>query len=279
MCPRAAPGRLRSPSGRVTGRRLFGLALGAAVGLTVAFLALPIVALVTHTSPGHLLDALGDPSARDALWLSLQTGAAAIVLIVLVGTPAAWVLATRRFRGRSAVVTLVELPLVLPPAVAGLALLVAFGPRGLVGETLRDAGILLPLHTAAVVVALVFVAAPFHIRQAQASFAALDPSVLEAARTLGASPARTFLRIAVPLAAGGLATGVALALARALGEFGATLMFAGSLRGVTQTASLAIYDRFGSDLDGALALATVLVAFAAALLVVVRTAGERHAAG
>ncbi len=262
----------------MTARRLFPLALAAAVGVTVAFLALPIVALFVHTSPAHLVGALGDPSARDALWLSLQTAAAAILLIVLFGTPAAWVLATRRFRGRSAVVSLVELPLVLPPAVAGLALLVAFGPQGLVGDGLRGAGIVLPLHTAAVVVALVFVAAPFHIRQAQSSFAALDPAVLEASRTLGASPARTFLRIAVPLAAEGLAAGVALALARALGEFGATLMFAGSLRGVTRTASLAIYDRFGSDLDGALALSTVLVAFAAALLVVVRLAGERRAA-
>lgn len=258
--------------------RLFPLALALATGLMVAFLGLPVVALFTHTSPGHLLDALGDPSARDALWLSLETSGIAIAVIVVVGTPAAWLLATRRFRGRALVVTLVELPLVLPPAVAGLALLVAFGPQGLVGGTLRDAGIVLPLHTAAVVVALVFVAAPFHIRQAQAAFAALDPALMEASRTLGASAARTFVRVAVPAAAGGLATGAALALARALGEFGATLMFAGSLRGVTRTASLAIYDRFGSDLDGALALSAVLVAMAASLLVVVKVTGERRAA-
>lgn len=258
--------------------RLFPLALAAATGLTVAFLALPVVALFTHTSPGQLLDALGDRSAQDALLLSLETAGIAILIIVLVGTPAAWLLATRRFRGRALVVTLVELPLVLPPAVAGLALLVAFGPRGLIGGTLQDAGIVLPLHTAAVVVALVFIAAPFHIRQAQAAFAALDPSLAEASRTLGATAARTFVRVAVPAAAGGLATGAALALARALGEFGATLMFAGSLRGVTRTASLAIYDRFGNDLDGALALSAVLVALAAALLVVVKLVGERHAA-
>ena len=257
----------------------FGAALAAATGLTVAFLALPVAALFTHSSPGQLLAELDDPAARDALWLSIETSAIAIALIVVVGTPAAWALATRRFRGRSLLITLVELPLVLPPAVAGLALLVAFGPRGLVGEPLADAGVVLPFHTAAVVVALVFVASPFHIRQAQAAFAALDPALVEASRTLGASPGRTFLRVAVPAASGGLITGAALALARALGEFGATLMFAGSLQGVTRTAPLAVYERFGVDLDGALALSAVLVALAAALLVTVRLAGERHAPG
>lgn len=259
--------------------RLFPLLIGAATALAVAFLALPLVALLTHSSPARLVSALGDASARDALRLSVETAAIAVAIVVLVGTPAAWLLATRRFPGRALVVTLVELPLVLPPAVAGLALLVAFGPQGLVGATLRDAGIVLPLHTAAVVVALIFVAAPFHLRQAQAAFAALDRGPLEASRTLGAGPARTFLAVAVPAAAGGLVTGTALALARALGEFGATLMFAGSLRGVTRTASLAIYDRFGVDVDGALALSAVLVAVAAALLVVVRVVGERRVAG
>ena len=259
--------------------RLFPALLALATAVAVAFLALPLVALFTHTSPAHLWAALGDPSARDALRLSIETSALALVLVVVVGTPTAWLLATRRFPGRAVVITLVELPLVLPPAVAGLSLLVAFGPHGLVGGGLHDAGIVLPLHTAAVVVALIFVSAPFHLRQAQAAFAALDPAPLEASRTLGAGPARTFLRVAIPLAAGGLLTGAALALARALGEFGATLMFAGSLRGVTRTASLAIYDRFGTDVDGALALSAVLVAVAAGLLMVVRLAGERRAAG
>ena len=259
--------------------RVFAVATIAAAGAAVAFLALPVVALLTHSSPARLVDALGDPAAREALWLSAATAGIAVVIVVLVGTPAAWVLATRGFRGRALVVTLVELPLVLPPAVAGLALLVAFGPRGLVGGALGDAGVVLPLHTAAVVVALVFVAAPFHIRQAQAAFGALDPALMEASRTLGASPARTFARVAVPAAAGGLTTGTALAGARALGEFGATLMFAGSLPGVTRTASLAIYDQFGNDLDAALALSAVLVGAAGALLVTVRLLGERRAEG
>lgn len=253
--------------------RAFPIAAGAALAVALAFLALPIVALFTHTSPGRLASALDDPVARDALRLSVETSAIAVAIVVVLGTPAAWLLATRRFRGRALVVTLVELPLVLPPAVAGLALLVAFGPTGLVGRPLHDAGITLPLHTAGVVVALAFVAAPFHVRQAQAAFAALDPSWIDASRTLGAGEARTFARVAVPAAVGGLATGAALALGRALGEFGATLMFAGSFRGVTQTASLAIYDRFATDLDAALALAAILVAVAAALLATVKLVG------
>ena len=257
----------------------FPAVLVLALLVALVFLGLPVVALLTHSSPAELASALDDPVAQDALRLSLETSAIALGLILAIGTPAAWLLATRRFRGRALVVTLVELPLVLPPAVAGLALLVTFGPTGLVGGTLDDLGITLPLHTAGVVVALIFVAAPFHVRQAQSAFAGLDPSWIEASRTLGASEARTFARVAIPAAAGGLATGAALALARALGEFGATLMFAGSFRGITQTASLAIYDRFATDLDAALALATVLVAVSAALLATVKLVGGTEILG
>ncbi len=259
----------------MSARPAFGAVAGLALALAVGFLALPIVALVTHTSPARLAAALGDPAARDALVLSAETSGLALAVVLAAGTPAAWLLATRRFRGRALLVTLVELPLVLPPAVAGVALLVALGPNGLLGGPLGSAGIVLPLHTAGVVVALVFVAAPFHVRQAQAAFAALDPDWLAASRTLGASEGRTFLRVGIPAAAGGLAAGAALALGRSLGEFGATLMFAGSFRGVTQTASLAIYDRFATDLDGALALAVVLVAIAAGLLGAVHAGASR----
>ena len=148
-------------------------------------------------------------------------------MIVVVGTPAAWLLATRSFRGREVVITLVELPLVLPPAVAGIGLLAAVGPRGL----LAPLGVSFTLSTAAVVVALTFVAAPFYLRQAQAAFAALDRSWLDASRTLGAGEARTLARVAIPAALPGLSAGLALAWGRALGEFGATLMFAGLLPG------------------------------------------------
>ena len=201
-----------------------------------------------------------------------------MVLIVGVGTPAAYFLATRRFRGRGALITLIELPLVLPPAVAGIALLAAVGPAGLLGGAIEDAGLQLTLATAGVVVALTFVAAPFHMRQAIAAFEAVDPTLLDASRTLGASPARTFLRVAVPAALPGLVAGTALALGRALGEFGATLMFAGSFRGITQTVPLAIYDRFSTDFTSALALSAVLVAISAALLLVgqARAPGRRR---
>jgi molybdate transport system permease protein len=250
----------------VKGTRAFAVVLFAALAVALAFLVLPVVAIFTDTSPGELLDSLGDPVARDALWLSLKTTAVAIVVIVLVGTPAAYVLATRRFRGRAIVQTLLELPLVLPPAAAGIALLAALGPKGILGPLLHDAGIELVLQTAGVVVALVFVSAPFYLRQAEAAFAAVPPSVVQASRTLGAGEAATLLRVVIPTARDGLLAGAALAWGRALGEFGATLMFAGSFRGVTQTVPLAIYDRFATDFPAALALSAVLVAVSAALL-------------
>ena len=244
--------------------------LGLALAITLVFLGLPIVALFVNASPGELASSLDDPASIDALRLSLETSAIALALIVLIGTPAAWMLATRRFKLKPALVTLVELPLVLPPAAAGIALLAALGPHGIAGGLLDDAGITLVLTTAGVVVAMAFVASPFYIRQAQAAFESLDPGLLDAARTLGAGEGRRFIRVAIPLARNGLLAGGALAWGRALGEFGATLMFAGSLRGVTQTAPLALYERFATDFDAAIALAVVLLAVSAAVLVAVK---------
>ncbi len=257
-----------SPTTTSRGRRpgWFGALLVLALAVALTFLTLPVVAIFVYSSPGELLASLGDASARDALRLSLETTTIATAVVVLVGTPAAYLLATRAFRGRALVVTLLELPLVLPPAVAGIGLLAALGPNGLLGGALDDAGIRLVLQTAGVVVALIFVAAPFHLRAAQSAFAAVDPRWGEASRTLGAGEARTFARVALPAALPGLGAGVALAWGRALGEFGATLMFAGSFRGITQTAPLAIYADFATDFDGALALSAVLVALAGALL-------------
>jgi molybdate transport system permease protein len=246
-------------------RAWFPVAIAAALALALAFLTVPVVAIFVDRPPGDVLASLGEPGALDALWLSLRTTAAALAIIVVVGTPAAYFLATRRFRGRALAITLVELPLVLPPAVAGIALLAALGGS-------------LTFHTSAVVVALTFVSAPFYVRQGQAAFSAVDPSWLAASRTLGASEARTFARIAIPAAAPGLVAGGALALGRALGEFGATLMFAGSLQGVTQTAPLAIYERFSSDFEAALALSAVLVAVSAAILLTAKLAGGWDAA-
>lgn len=248
----------------------FGVALGAALAVALTFLVLPIVAIFVDAGPGRLLAALDDDASLDALRLSALTTAIALAIIVAVGTPAAYLLATRSFPGRAVVITLVELPLVLPPAVAGIGLLAALGPKGLLGGVLEDAGVELVFQTAGVVVALCFVASPFYLRQAQAAFAALDPRWLEASRTLGASEAATFARVAIPAARPGLVAGLALAWGRALGEFGATLMFAGSLQEVTQTAPLRIYDGFAEDFTGALALSGVLVAVSAAILLAVK---------
>jgi molybdate transport system permease protein len=250
--------------------RWFPAALALALAAALTFLTLPIVAIFVNSSPADLVDSLGDPGARDALWLSLRTTAAALAIIVIVGTPAAYLLATRTFRGKALVVTLVELPLVLPPAVAGVALLAAVGPKGLLGGAVDAAGIQLTLATAGVVVALTFVASPFYVRQAMAAFASVDRTLLDASRTLGASEARGFVRVMIPTAMPGLVAGGALALGRALGEFGATLMFAGSFQGITQTVPLEIYNRLGTDFDGALALSAVLVAVSVAILLAVK---------
>jgi len=251
-------------------RALFAVGAGLALAIGLVFLTLPVVAIFVDVPPGDLVDSLGDAAALDALRLSLETSAIALAVIVVVGTPAAWLLATRRWPGRSLLITLVELPLVVPPAVAGIGLLAALGPDGLLGGALDEAGMRLAFETAGVVVALTFVASPFYVRQAIAGFEALDPALLDASRTLGASEARTFARVAVPVARGALGAGAALAWGRALGEFGATLMFAGSFRGVTQTAPLAIYERFATDFTSALALAAVLVALSAAILLTVK---------
>ncbi|TML99996.1 MAG: molybdate ABC transporter permease subunit [Actinobacteria bacterium] len=249
----------------MTRGRWFSLLAALALAAALALLALPLLALLLQTSPAALARSLGEPSARDALWLSLRTTTIALAVILAVGTPAAWLLATQRFRGRAVVVTLVELPLVLPPAVAGIALLATFGRDGLLGGAVD-----VVFTTPAVVIAVTFVAAPFYVRGAQAAFAAVDRTLLEASRTLGAGEARTFAAVAVPAALPGLVAGGALAFGRALGEFGATLMFAGSLQDVTQTVPLAVYSRLATDFDEAVALSVVLVAASAAILAAVK---------
>jgi molybdate transport system permease protein len=257
-------------------RRSGFAALAALAALaTLAFLLVPVVAVFANVGPGRLVDALGEESVREALLLSLKTTLVALAVVVIVGTPAAYLLASRDFPGRPLVLTAIELPLVMPPAVAGIALLAAFGPRGILGGLMSDAGIELVFQTAGVVVALIFVSAPFFLRQAIAAFAAVDGRLLEAARTLGAGPFRTFATVAVPSARGGLGSGVALAWGRALGEFGATLLFAGSLQGVTRTAPLAIFSAFGEPggFVAALALSAVLILVSAVLLLSVKLLG------
>lgn len=251
-------------------RRAFAAVFALATAIALTFLVLPVVAIFIRVPPGDLLGALGHDVTRDALIVSLKTSAIAHAAVLLVGTPAAYVLGRKRFRGRGVVLTLVELPLVLPPAVAGIGLFAAFGRMGLLGDELDAFGIQIPFTQAAVVLAVAFVESPFYVRGAIAAFEAVDDSLLDAARTLGAAPARVFARVALPLAAGGLGAASALALARGLGEFGATIIFAGSLQGVTQTLPLAIYAQFEQDFDTALAISALFIVVGAILLIALK---------
>ena len=260
-------------------RRPFDVLLATSALAALAFLVLPLVALFARVPIDELVRQLGSEGARDALLVSLKTSAIAHVVILLAGTPFAYLLATRSFPGRRIALLLVELPLVLPPAVAGIGLLAAFGRRGLLGDELDALGVRLPFTQAAVVIAIVFVASPFYVRAAVAAFASVDRDLIDVSRTLGARPSRTFARVALPLAAGGLGAGSSLAFARGLGEFGATIIFAGSFRGETQTAPLAIYALLDLEFDAALALGALLVVVSVALLVLVNllTAWTRSA--
>ena len=262
------------PTGR-RGNVLLGVAAGVAAALLIGFVLLPVLAIFLRVSPGRLVSALHSRVARDALGVSVKTSLIAVALILVVGTPTAYVLATTNLRGRGLILSLLELPLVLPPAVAGIGLFAAFGRFGLLGGVLRAVGVQIPFTQVAVVMALAFVASPFYVRQAYAAFAAVDPELLGAARTLGAGPGGAFWRVGVPVARPGLSAGAALAWARALGEFGATLMFAGSFQGITQTAPLAIYDEFATNFTGALSLSAVLVIVSGALLLTVKLAASR----
>lgn len=240
-------------------KAVFAVAAAAAL----AFLALPVLAIFLRVPPGSLVRELGNDAARDAVVVSLKTSLAAQLLVVVLGTPTAYLLAYSRSRFRAVLLTLVELPLVLPPAVAGIGLLAAFGRAGLLSTSVA-------FTQTAVVLAVAFVAAPFYVRTAVASFEAVEPAYFDAARTLGASPWRVFARVALPLAASGLGAGLALSFARGLGEFGATIMFAGSLQRVTETLPLAIYAAFARDFDVALAIGALLVVFSFTLLLAVK---------
>ena len=244
----------------------FGVGLVAATAVTIGFLVVPIVAIFAELSLAELRAGLTSEVTRDALRVTAETNLVALALIVVFGTPTAYLLATRGFRGRALLVTLVELPLVLPPAVAGIGLLAAFGNFGLLGGAVEAFGLDIAFTKVAVVLAVTFVASPFYVRTAIAAFEAVDRDLVAAARTLGAGPARTFVRVALPLASGGLGAGAALAFARGLGEFGATIMFAGSLQGVTQTLSLAVYQEFDVRFENALAIGALLVLASALIL-------------
>jgi molybdate transport system permease protein len=243
-----------------------------AASIVIAFIVIPLAALLIRLTPAQLLAALTTPVALTALRLSILTTLTSLGLILLLGTPLALILARATFRGRPFVDALVDVPIVLPPAVAGLALLLAFGRFGLLGPALRTLGISLSFTTAAVVMAQVFVALPFYVRGARNGFLAVDRNLELASATLGMGPVRTFALVTVPLAAPALLGGALLSWARALGEFGATIMFAGNLAGISQTLPLAIYLNLESgDLTIATAVSVLLIVLSVLTIIAVRT--------
>lgn len=248
------------------------VSLGTLAILFAGLLGLPVVVLIARAVlDGSLLVALESDAVLAALGLSLATTAVSLVVTVAIGLPLAVVLVRRQFPGKWLVETVIDLPIVLPPSVAGLALLLVFGRRGLLGEPLTVLGVDIAFSTLAVVVAQVFVSAPFFIRSARAGLAAVDGDLEDAARVDGASELGVFRLISVPLASGALAAGLVMSWARALGEFGATIMFAGNVEGRTQTLPLVVYAEFqGGDLDASVAAAAILVLAALGVLVAVR---------
>jgi molybdate transport system permease protein len=248
--------------------RLAGTLAG---GVLIVLLGLPLLGLLFRVEPAALLTRLGEPGVLEALRLSLITSTAAAVTVVGLGLPVAYVLARGPFRGRRVLETLVDLPMVLPPTVAGVALLLAFGRMGLAGRALGFFGISLPFTTLAVVIAQVFMSSPFFIHAARAGFASVDRRYREAAATLRAPEPVVFLRVLVPLSLPSLIAGAGMSWARALGEFGATIVFAGNYPGRTQTMPLGVYIALQEDVELAVTLSLILVAMSVSLLV-----GLRH---
>jgi molybdate transport system permease protein len=246
-----------------------GLAV-TALSLLAGFISLPMIALILWTANENAWRAMATPAAREALLLSIRTTSISMIIIILVGTPAAYVLARAEFPGKRAVDSLIDVPAVLPPSAAGIALLLAFGRLGLVGEYLNAFGITVSFTTAAVVIAELFVASHFYVRQAVVGFAQVRRDVEEAAMVDGASRFSVFTRVTVPLAFPALAAGAVMAWARALGEFGGTIIFAGSFPGVTQTIPLAIFAARESNFDAAVALSVMVLVFAFAVILAAR---------
>jgi molybdate transport system permease protein len=240
-------------------------------GLAVLFLALPLLALLERTPWRQLPGRLAEPAIQEALRLSLLTSLAAVAVMAVVGVPLAWLLARVDFPGRFLVRAVVIVPLVLPPVVGGVALLSAFGRRGLVGGPLYDAfGISVPFTTTAVVIAHTFVSLPFFVLAVEGALRATDQELDVVAATLGASRWTTFRRVSLPLAGPGLLAGLVLGWARALGEFGATITFAGNFAGTTRTMPNAIYVALQSDPEAALVLSVILMLVSVAVLALLR---------
>jgi molybdate transport system permease protein len=236
----------------------------------VALVVVPLLGLLAGTEWAQLPARLTDPVVRPALWLSLVTTLVTVAVCLLLGTPLAWLLSRADGRGATWLRAVLTVPVVLPPVVGGVALLLAYGRNGLVGSTLEAFGVRIPFTPVAVVLAQVFVSLPFFVLAAEGAMRGIDRRVLDVAATLGASPARVLLRVALPLAAPGIASGAALAWARALGEFGATITFAGNFAGRTQTAPLAVYVALQEDPQTAVALSLALLTVSVLVLGLLR---------
>lgn len=236
----------------------------------IIFLLIPLFALVLRLSPATILGHLFQPQVAQAIGLSMATTSLTLLITLIVGTPVGYLLGRKDFRGRQLVDTLIDLPMVLPPAVAGIALLLAFGRRGLFGQYLNDVGITIAFTQTAVVLAQLFVAAPFYVKAAAAGFESIDPEIEQAAALDGANWAQVLGWITLPLARTALLGGAVMTWARALGEFGATIIFAGNFPGRTQTMPLAIYLGFELELNVALTLSVILLAASFLVLLVVK---------
>jgi molybdate transport system permease protein len=249
--------------------------LGALLILAMAFIALPVASLFIKSPMDAIIRSLHDSMVTDALRLSLVTSALTTATVVVMGTPIAYVHARFHYPGKELADSLIDLPVIMPPAVAGIALLMAFGRMGLLGHCLNALGISIAFTTLAVIFAQVFVSSPFYIRQARTSFEDVDLSLENAARTLGASRTYTFFHVTIPIALNGLISGAIMAFARSLGEFGATIMFAGNFQGRTQTMPLAIYTAMQGDLDVSLCLALILVIISFLVIALVKILTRR----
>lgn len=266
----------KSPAIKRITRTLAGIGAGVLIVAVALYLVLPIIALFFRTTPELFLASLADPDVISALTLSLTTSIISLAIVIIVGTPFAYIHCRHQYPGKVLVDTIIDLPLVLPPAVAGMALLVLYGRMGLVGKYANMLGISIAFTTLAVIMAQIFVASPFYLRQAKSLFDQIDPTYELTARTLGASPVRVFATVVVPMTASGLISGAVMTFGRALGEFGATIMFAGNLPGVTQTMPLAVYVNLSGDFNVGLTISILLVLISFAIMIAVRLLTTRE---
>lgn len=267
--------KLRPGSGaQLKGDKVAAILLSVPALLFLLFILIPLATVFLNLDLQSILVELHNQEVTDALSLGLVTSLIATLVSFVFGVPTAYLLATRNFPGKKLMDAVMDIPMILPPAVAGLALLFAFAPRGLLGPSLLRLGIILPGSTVAVVLAQFFVASPFVLRSAKAAFENVDTRLVDSARLLNPSKLGVFVTVTLPLAANGVLAGVVMTWARAMGEFGATLMFAGNLPGVTQTMPLAIYVLMAFDPLASNVLSAILVATSFAILVIFKFLGR-----